>query len=67
MIWSEGVAKTKWCPMARPEAAANSGSEANRASDGTASDRAMCLGTGCMIWVETDYLHGYCGLIKRPT
>jgi hypothetical protein len=51
--------------MARADEAGRS-SGVNRALNGAPLDRSMCLGTGCMLWIEHDYDHGYCGFTRIP-
>lgn len=65
MLVSVAAARTKWCPMARADEAGRS-SGVNRALNGAPLDKSMCLGTGCMMWVEHEYEHGYCGLTRIP-
>ena len=56
------AAKTKWCPMAKAESESLSKAGINRAADGNAHEQCRCLATGCMMWIEHSYDHGYCGL-----
>jgi hypothetical protein len=79
MSVSERVAKTKWCPFARlPDAVGHPPDLSiivmNRAA--TAQNvfighpGCMCLGSGCMAWVESSVMdvqgekRGECGLAK---
>ncbi len=83
---TEDQARTKWCPFARQMVSINQGqspialASANR-FDG--DQVAMCLGSGCMAWRETEGARsgawvggeqdpprparGYCGLAGAPT
>ncbi len=63
MIVSKHQAASKWCPLARPD---GNGRAANRAPTGEPRPGAMCLGPDCMMWIEHEYEHGYCGLARRP-
>lgn len=66
MFVNVASARRKWCPMARADGSGRSGGGVNRADDGAPLDTSMCLGTGCMLWVEHDYEQGYCGLSRIP-
>ncbi|MGE0665499.1 MAG: hypothetical protein AB7O49_02975 [Sphingomonadales bacterium] len=63
MIVSNHQAASKWCPMARPD---KDGRGINRTPGGEPLPGSSCLGTGCMLWVEHEYEHGYCGLARVP-
>lgn len=63
MIVNTQQAASKWCPLARP---GRDGRATNRTPGGEAAPGSNCLGTGCMLWVEHEYEHGYCGLVPTP-
>lgn len=56
---TEDEAKTKWCPMARPD---NQTAANRRYVDGEAMKNSRCLGSGCMMWRWSGKTTGYCGL-----
>jgi len=67
---TEDEAKTKWCPMARPEESRGWAAGVNRQDSCNGWPRgALCIGSDCALWVEDQKapmpVTGHCGLINR--